>query len=287
MSELKPFYMWAGGKTRLVKSYEYAWPDMSQYDHYVEPFFGGGAIFCWMSNTYGHLSGSIGDINDELTGVLRMVRDHPVQFTQRVRAIAEEYLAVMGKDDRKAWYYRLRSAYWLAPSPETLYVLMRLGFNGVWQTCMKSQGLFATPAGLLNQSRAEQIIDEGLIANWSAALSKVAVHTGSYDTLVLPTTGRSVIYLDPPYRHSFTNYATDFDDDAQDALTRWFVEQAAAGHKVLMSNRCLPGDTFFEDRLGEFATIKYIDVVYTAGRRKKTDSGFEAKAAREFLAVSL
>jgi DNA adenine methylase len=51
-----------------------------------------------------------------------------------------------------------------------------------------------------------------------------------------------------------------------------------------MSNRDA-GDNIFEDRW-ESEKIKYFDVTYTAGRRKKTENGFEAKPAREVLLMT-
>ena len=42
---MKPLFMWAGGKKKLLKKYE---PHLPQdFDTYVEPFLGGGAMFIW------------------------------------------------------------------------------------------------------------------------------------------------------------------------------------------------------------------------------------------------
>ena len=54
--KLKPFYMWAGGKTRLLKYYRPIINTiMRKHNHiteYVEPFFGGGALYADMWNLY-------------------------------------------------------------------------------------------------------------------------------------------------------------------------------------------------------------------------------------------
>lgn len=39
---LKPLYMWAGGKNKLIKHYEPIFSQLPHYDNYVEPFFGVG-----------------------------------------------------------------------------------------------------------------------------------------------------------------------------------------------------------------------------------------------------
>lgn len=286
-TELRPFFMWAGGKTRLLKSYAPLWPNLTYYDHYIEPFFGGGAVFCWVKNQAVNpfLSSVIGDSNSELMGVLAAVQSDPEKFIRDCMRLVRPYLK-MEKPARKDWYYAQRKIYWSRPSASRLYVLMRTGFNGIWQTCQDSKGLFATPAGLLNQNSADRIIDKELIRAWSTALQGVTSHTGSYKTVPIPTSGRSLIYCDPPYRDSFTTYGTGFADADQVELSKWFREQASNGHKILMSNRCVEKDTFFEDLLEDIADFRYIDVIYTAGRRKVVEGGFAAKPAKEVLIIS-
>lgn len=95
-----------------------------------------------------------------------------------------------------------------------------------------------------------------------------------------------MVFLDPPYRDSFTNYSTGFNDDSQREMCAYIQELLEAGHRVAMSNRTVEGERFFEDLLGDSMEFHYFDVTYTAGRRKRTEAGFEAKPAREFLAVS-
>ena len=137
----------------------------------------------------------------------------------------------------------------------------------------------------MNQTKLEQIIDVKLVRAWSKTLASSKIHSGGYDSLKLPSRGRTLIYLDPPYRDSFTNYSTGFGDAEQIKLIQWYRDQVAKGHKVIESNRAEIGDTFFEDRLGDIADIHFLDVTYTAGRRKKTETGFEAKPAREVLII--
>ena len=282
---LSPFYMWAGGKSKLIKHYEDLWPKTNAKVPYVEPFFGGGAIFCWMENLYPGVSSYIGDTNFELMGLLEAIKTDYDGFIKDVSKIAKEYLKIEGKENRKVWYYRLRKKYWINPKPSTLYILMKLGFNGIWQTCLDSHGLFGTPAGLLNQDSLKQIVNPELLLAWSKALQTTRIHAGSYETLVLPKKP-SLIYLDPPYRDSFTSYSTGFSDKDQLILIAWYRKQVSAGHKVILANRCVEGDDFFEKLISDIADFHYFDVTYTAGRRKKEEEGYSAKKAREFIAIS-
>lgn len=286
--DLAPLYMWAGGKRKLVKHYAPIWPQATKesYTTYVEPFFGGGAVFCWLSNENNLPPTTlVNDVNRELIGVLNTVRTDPKRFIAATTALVTPYLDLVSKEERKQWYYALRKRYWAAPTPENLYILMRLGFNGIWQTCKDSNGLFGTPAGLLNHKRVEQVLNPTTITNWAAALKTATLTAGTYETLQLPDTP-ALLYLDPPYRDSYTTYGTGFSDADQQQLSRWYRTQHALGHKVLLANRVKDDDGFFEDLLGDIATFHYFDVTYTAGRRKRTETGFEAKPAREFLAIS-
>jgi DNA adenine methylase len=282
---MTPLYMWAGGKSKLIKHYEKIWPNFTPANQYVEPFFGGGAVFCWLSNAHGQLPAVIGDVNEDLMEIVETIKKNPHSFIAGVSSFVDEYLKISGKANRKIWYYEKREEYWESPTPEKLYLLMRLGFNGIWQTCVASDGKFGTPAGLLNQTKESQIIDKELVELWSRNLQKTQIHSGSYETIgdLKP---QSFIYLDPPYRDSFTTYGTGFSDKEQRKLVNWFRSRHEEGHKVLLANRCVKGDMFFEDLVSDIADFYYFDVTYTAGRRKKTDEGFKAKPAREFLAIT-
>jgi DNA adenine methylase len=92
------------------------------------------------------------------------------------------------------------------------------------------------------------------------------------------------VFLDPPYRGSFTQYGVDFDDAIQERVVNFLNDLTRAGAYAMLSNRDV-GDDFFESRKGN-NEIAYFDVTYTAGRRKKNDDGtHSAKKAREILMI--
>lgn len=273
MTKTKPLFMWAGGKTKMLK--HYAPIERPVYSMYVEPFFGGGAVFL---NENPKLS-IINDTNSEIMGIYSSVKKDPHAFISECQVYVERYF---DSKDRKSFYYGLRSEYWDNPSPSLLYVLMKLGFNGIWQTCKASKGLFGTPAGLLNHENRGQLLDVSNIVEWSNRLSRATIMSGDYDSVVVPS--GSFIYLDPPYRDSFTTYGTGFDDSGQERLIATALRWAGEGNEVWLANRVVEGDNFFEDRIPE-GDFHYFDVTYTAGRRKRTEQGFEAKPAQEFLCV--
>lgn len=291
---IQPLYMWAGGKNRLINQHYMRegvqFPDASQYRQYVEPFFGGGAMYCHLANNSLLTESVIGDTLEELMGLLNEVKTNVDPLITDITAILEEYFALPAdKETRKTWFYRLRRNYWTEPTPAKLYVLMRTSFNGIWQTCRESEGLFATPAGLLNQKTISQIFSPEQFRNWNLALQHTTLHTGSYLTVPVTDWTGTLVYLDPPYRDSYTTYSSGFGDEEQRILCEWIASIHAAGAKVLFANRIANNDFFFKkifDELGVPMEWHLFDVTYTAGRRKAVGDGFEAKKAIEFLAIT-
>ena len=116
------------------------------------------------------------------------------------------------------------------------------------------------------------------------ALQNCKLMTGDFKDTITEATADSYVFLDPPYRGSFTQYGVDFDDEIQESVIKFLNDLTAKGAHVMMSNRDI-GDNFFESRQGNNKII-YFDVTYTAGRRKKNADGtHSAKKAREILMI--
>ena len=115
-----------------------------------------------------------------------------------------------------------------------------------------------------------------MVYAWSDLLKDVTILNTNYKNV--PTS--SFNYFDPPYRSSFTTYGTLWGDpETEDLLS--YVRAVGTRQNVMLCNRC-DGTRFFDDRKGNLNITRF-PVTYTAGRRKKVDSGYEAKAATEVL----
>lgn len=280
---LPPLFMWAGGKRRLLTKYAPFFPDLAKVDAYVEPFLGGGAVFAYVAAQRPELPAVLGELNDEVASVYRAVKERPQELLEALLPYESMWAKLATPTARKPYYYTLRKKYWSLPQGDVattalLYFLMKTGFNGIWQTCVASGGRFGTPAGLANQKGP--VVSTDLVQRWSKALANTDVLTQSYERTQVPH--RSFVYCDPPYRDSFTTYSTGFNDADQIALIKW-CRETALSHKSLawLANRDA-GDGFFETHAAD-AVCQKIPVVYTAGRRKRTAGGFEAKPAVELL----
>jgi len=275
--KLKPLFIWAGGKTKVLKHYAPFMP--TAFETYYEPFFGGGAMFVHVMNTYQPKNVVINDINSDVVNIYKAIKTDLTEFQQRLDSLESQYLP-LSKDDRKKFYFDTRHLHawnyqeW-SPTFEaaTLYFLMKTGFNGIYQLNKNTNGRYGTPAGLLNQK--DKVYDRDVLNWWHNALQNVEIRSGDWKDAVTHDPN-GFFFFDPPYRDSFADYGNGFGDEALTSL----LDFADAQNLVFVANRA--DDDWFDDQ-SRSMQVHYFDITYTAGRRKKTEEGFAAKKAREIL----
>ena len=283
---MKPLFMWAGGKNKMLKKYTNYLPE--QFDSYIEPFLGGGAMFVWAYKKNPEATFFLNDANEDIMRIYQSIRNDVGNFLTTLDKYQEDFLP-LSKPERKKFYYALRQEHaynyqkWTATEEAaTLYFLMKTGFNGIWQIDKNTNGRFGTPSGLLNQK--DKVYDLSNIEEWHRALQSCTLTSMDYTGCHKFGTPSSFAFLDPPYRGSFTQYGVDFNDQEQEKVIKLLNDLTVSGSYAIMSNRDV-GDGFFESRLGDNNMV-YFDVTYTAGRRKKnTDGSHSAKKAREILMI--
>jgi DNA adenine methylase len=287
---MKPLFMWAGGKSKMLKHYAPYLP--TDFDTYIEPFFGGGAMYVWAYNKNPNATFVINDVNENIVQIYLAIKNNHSQFVSRMDELSAKYLS-LNKQDRKTFYYELRNEYafdyhkWdKTTESATLYFLMKTGFNGIWQINKNTNNRFGTPSGLLNEK--DSVYDRENVVLWNKALQNTTILCSDFSNTLPYVTKDSWIFMDPPYRGGFTKYATEFDDDKQKQVVDFANSAVMLGAKAWVTNRDLE-DSFFEQYLADNSynmDIHKFDVTYTAGRRKKTQNGFEAKKAKEVLIIS-
>ena len=274
----KPLFMWAGGKTKVLKFYEEHMPESVK--EYSEPFFGGGAMYLHVQQRYKPERCFISDTNEGITNLYRSVKEDLEPFVETLKKLEAKYIP-MSKEDRKKFYYetRRKHAYeyegWgKTKEAAVLYFLMKTGFNGIWQINNNTNGRFGTPSGLLNQKTA--VFDYDNIKSWNRLLQNTEIVCG--DWTLCPSGDFN--FIDPPYRSSFTSYGTEWNDESLEALIE--ATRSKPGTSFIC-NRC-DGTDWLERRSEGYQMIKF-PIKYTAGRRKKTEDGYEAKEATEVLMI--
>lgn len=274
--KVKPLFIWAGGKTKVIKHYLNHMPK-AVYE-YSEPFFGGGAMFLYVKERYSPKKCYINDIYDGITNIYQTVKTNVDEFCNVVDSYQSKYLP-LSKEGRKSYYYKVRHQHafdyenWdKVFEAATLYFLMKTGFNGILQINKNTNNRYGTPSGLLNQKNS--IYDKDDVYYWSHLLQDVDIFCGDYKNCP----PGDFNFLDPPYRDSFTTYGTSWGDNETEELLKHTLSLPG---KVFLCNRD-DGTDFFGTRIDGFQMIKF-PITYTAGRRKKTDTGFVAKQATEIL----
>mgnify|MGYP003151949529 FL=1 len=282
MNKIKPLFIWAGGKNKMLKHYIplLSPPMFSSIETYSEPFFGGGAMFLYVMEHYKPKRVYINDINEGIISIYKNIKTDLNAFCNVMDKYSAEFLP-LSKPDRKEYFYKLRGENawdyqkW-SPLEQSavLYFLMKTGFNGIWQINKNTNNRYGTPSGLLNQT--DKVYDKENLVLWNRVLN-------STDSVITSTDWKDVpmgdfTFYDPPYRDSFANYNTSFPDTE----TKELILRVENGKNVWLCNRD-SNDGFFDNHN---ADIHRFNITYTAGRRKKTTDGFEAKKAVEILLTS-
>lgn len=93
--QAKPILKWAGGKTQMLG---YLLPKVpTSYGRYIEPFFGGGAMFFALHPE----NAVISDSNPELINMYREVADHVedvIRYLERYENTSEMFYAVRNQE---------------------------------------------------------------------------------------------------------------------------------------------------------------------------------------------
>ena len=179
----KPILKWAGGKTQMLGELMPRVP--KTYGRYIEPFFGGGALFFSLKPE----SAIIADSNPELINMYLQVAHH----VDDVIECLQKY------ENTSEMFYEVRSLDWQTlPKAEaaarTIY-LNKTCFNGLYR--VNRSGQFNTPFG---NYKNPKICDIEALRLASEALRKAEILCGDY-FLVLEHYAQpgDFVFLDPPY----------------------------------------------------------------------------------------
>lgn len=179
----RPLLKWAGGKTQLLNDILPKVP--KSYGKYIEPFFGGGAVFFALNPE----KAVIADLNSELINLYRVAGTHTQELIEALKKhpYSSEH------------FYQVRSQDWHKLTPveaaaRTIY-LNRTCFNGLYR--VNKQGQFNVPFGRYANPR---ICDEEALNAASASLRDAQIVCQDYKAVLRDQAERGdFIFLDPPY----------------------------------------------------------------------------------------
>lgn len=228
----RPFVKWPGGKRLLVPEILKLVPE--DIKRYWEPFVGGGAVFFSIADQVEQAS--LGDSNKELMIAYKVVRDKVDELIEILQ------MHHRGHHQDSKYYYKVRQEH---PSHDTkdtivaarLIYLNKTGFNGLYR--VNNSGKFNVPKGdYVNPT----ICDESNLRAVSRKLQTTILLSSKtpFNKVVQPSSG-DLVYCDPPYHGTFTNYqAGGFGEQDQiclrDAALKWIQLEA----QVIVSNNDTP-----------------------------------------------
>ena len=219
-----PFLKWVGGKTQLLPALLDYVP--AQFDTYIEPFVGGGALFFALQPAKAVLA----DSNQELINCYTVVRDRVEELigVLRTYTYSEEF------------YYALRSEVPLDAvlRAARMIYLNHTCYNGLYRVNKKGQ--FNVPFGRYDNPL---ICDADRLRAASYALRNVELRCSNYqETLETYAGPDDFVYIDPPYHpvsqySDFKRYTAEFFyADDQRALAQTVKELAQQGCSIVVSN---------------------------------------------------
>ena len=266
----KPFLKWAGGKGQLIPQLEASLPKVLFEEEftYIEPFVGGGAMLFFMLQKFSNIKRVvINDINVNLTGAYKTIKDHPEDLVYQLKKIEQQYMSITEYEEHRAFYLEMRRKFnednmTTIDKTAILIFLNRTCFNGLYRE--NAKGFFNVPFGRYVNPK---ICNKELIYADSELLNKfdVQIMTGGFKQTVkhIENNITTFFYFDPPYRplsstSSFNTYVKEvFGDEEQKNLAHFC--QVISMHKnvlwMLSNSDCSaknPQDTFFEDIYSDF-----------------------------------
>ncbi|MFS9038687.1 DNA adenine methylase [Streptococcus timonensis] len=260
---LQPFTKWTGGKRQLLPTIKKLMPE--SYNHYYEPFIGGGALFFDLAPK----KAVINDYNAELINCYQQIKENPNELI--------ELLKVHKENNSKEYYLELRSVDRddrinkmsdVQRAARVLYML-RVDFNGLYRVNSKNQ--FNVPYG---KYKSPKIVDEELISAISTYLrsNQIEIRAGDFEDALLDVQKGDFIYFDPPYiplseTSAFTSYTHEgFSYDDQVRLRDVFKKLSEKGAYVMLSNSSSP---LVEELYQDF-NIHYVDATRTNGAKSSS-----------------
>ena len=224
--QAKPILKWAGGKTQMLGDLLPKVP--TSYGQYIEPFFGGGAMFFALQPEHA----VIADSNPELINLYQQIAERVEQVIQCLKKY----------ENTSEMFYEVRGQEWTDLPPEeaaarTIF-LNKTCFNGLYR--VNKQGKFNVPYG---KYKNPKICDEEGLRAASKALKKATIVCGDYlQVLERYAQPGDFVFLDPPYLpisaySDFKRYTKEqFYEEDHVELAKAVMELHEKGCYVVLTN---------------------------------------------------
>lgn len=221
-----PFLKWAGGKRWLVENHF----DLIniEFDRYIEPFLGSGAVFFKLAPTSAILS----DKNLQLIQVYEAIKQ---DWQMVYRHLAQHHCK-----HSRGHYYHVRShrPRSLARRAAQFIYLNRTCWNGLYRVNLK--GEFNVAKG----TKSQVVLESDDFEATARLLSKVRLESEDFEEVLMEARKGDFIFVDPPYTVKHNNNAFIkynqclFSWEDQVRLAECVRAAKKRGAKLVVTNAC-------------------------------------------------
>lgn len=246
----KPFIKWVGGKTSILGSLNNKIKDL-EFDTYVEPFLGGGALFIdLISNRPDIKNFILSDMNQSLINTYNAVFSNIDILMPLLEQLKRFYDIA---EDKEKFYKDIRTLYNKyekdnVGSAAFLIFLNKAGFNGLYRENKK--GAFNTPWG----KKAKFNYDSENMKDLNNVVQdkNIVLKYGDFVETLDISEGKRLYYIDPPYApitkgKDFTSYTKEkFLWEDQGRVLEFCNIIDKSGGYFMMSNSIIMKDIIIE-----------------------------------------
>jgi DNA adenine methylase len=222
----KPILKWAGGKQQILPEILERAP--KDFNNYIEPFIGGGAVFFALGAKHSIIS----DVNPGLINLYKTLPDHLFEIIEDLKKYKNE----------EDFYYQIRaqkvSQLSNVQRAARFIYLNRTCFNGLYR--VNKKGEFNVPFG---KYKNPKIIYVNRLKKAAKILSNVDILLADYKQVLDKYANKGdFIFLDPPYipiseYSDFKRYTKDqFYKEDHVVLAKRVNKLANMGCKIILMN---------------------------------------------------
>jgi len=206
---LKPLVKWSGGKGDEIKQFEKYLP--LEYNTYIEPFIGGGALYFYLSPKKAVIS----DVHTELVDLYTCIGDGKSK---------EIYDFMTNNPNDEETYYKIRDKMVIndtLDNAKRFYYQRKTCFRGMLR--YNKSGKFNIPFGKYKTVNYNDLQNK----EYEELLSRTNVLNSSFENIFenYNDDENNFMFLDPPYDSEFTDYGyCKFGKEEQKKLATLFKE---------------------------------------------------------------
>lgn len=230
----RPFIKWAGGKNQLLNEIEIRLP--KEFNRYIEPFVGGGALFCHLNSE----NSVINDMNYQLINAYKQIRDDHESLISLLDCMENEFNSLNSQEEKQEYFYKTRNDFNSNMFNETqtaidaarFIFLNKTCFNGLYRC--NANGLFNAPFGKKEKVKTYELDN---IKELSFKLKNTKIMNGDFEEACKYLRKGDFVFFDSPYFDTFDTYQKGgFSKESHIRLAKLFEKLTSKGVYCMLTN---------------------------------------------------